>query len=458
MKKIKLIFLLLASLCIVINGQENLTFDFDYAQFGYDSTSNYLEVYYSFNKDKLTKFEENGKNMVAAYLSLVITSKSDSLVYVNKKYKFRKSIADSNSALDNSLLGVLAYVLPKGEYFFQIEGTDSVDVNRKKSYSEEFTVEPFIGDKIFISNIQLATHIKNEGVNKNSLFYKNTLEVYPNPSIVYSNKKPVLFFYTEIYNLLSDTTKNEIQLNQVLLNSRGQNVFNKRKTLNRVSESRVEVGLINLNKLPTDTYTFVVGVADSVNNTGRISTKKFFHYNPGVEDSTLNKALSLNYISSEFGILTAEECDHQFEIVMYIANSNEVDQYYGLDSLAAKREFLFKFWKNRDSDIETPVNEFRKLYLNRYEIANLKYSTIQRKGWKTDRGRVLMVYGEPDQVEYHPNETDSKPYEIWQYNSIEGGVIFVFADLTNFGDYELIHSDKRGELRDTSWPRRIQKN
>ena len=50
---------------------------------------------------------------------------------------------------------------------------------------------------------------------------------------------------------------------------------------------------------------------------------------------------------------------------------------------------------------------------------------------------------------------ETKPYEIWRYESIEGGVIFIFGDITGFSDYQLLHSTKRGELRDEYWVRRI---
>ena len=78
-----------------------------------------------------------------------------------------------------------------------------------------------------------------------------------------------------------------------------------------------------------------------------------------------------------------------------------------------------------------------------------------KEGWKTDRGRVYLIYGGPDEIERFPNEIETRPYEIWHYESVEGGVIFVFADITGFGSYQLVHSTKRGELRDDSWVRRI---
>jgi hypothetical protein len=76
-----------------------------------------------------------------------------------------------------------------------------------------------------------------------------------------------------------------------------------------------------------------------------------------------------------------------------------------------------------------------------------------KKGYRTDRGRVYIVYGAPDDVERHPNESESRSYEIWTYNNVQGGVIFVFLQRDVSGDYELVHSTHRSELHDENWQR-----
>jgi len=165
-----------------------------------------------------------------------------------------------------------------------------------------------------------------------------------------------------------------------------------------------------------------------------------------------------DYMSSEFGVLQMEECDDLFEKSTALATNTEKNGYRKLDSLNQKREFLYNFWKRRDTTPETEENEFKKLYLERIQIANQRYSTFNTPGFKTDRGRVYLQYGDPDEIERHPNETNSKPYETWTYRNIEGGVIFIFADLMGFNYYELIHSTKRGELQDPNWRNRIRAN
>jgi hypothetical protein len=75
---------------------------------------------------------------------------------------------------------------------------------------------------------------------------------------------------------------------------------------------------------------------------------------------------------------------------------------------------------------------------------------------ETDRGRCHIVYGRPSEIDRYPSQLDSKPYEIWRFDDIEGGVEFVFGDISGFGDYKLLHSTKRGELRDDAWKNRVQ--
>ena len=88
--------------------------------------------------------------------------------------------------------------------------------------------------------------------------------------------------------------------------------------------------------------------------------------------------------------------------------------------------------------------------------ANKNFKADYIEGWKTDRGRIYIVYGKSDDIERHPFESSTRAYEIWKYDNIQGGVIFVFVDLSNqSGDYTLVHSTARNELSDEDWQRRL---
>jgi GWxTD domain-containing protein len=217
------------------------------------------------------------------------------------------------------------------------------------------------------------------------------------------------------------------------------------------------MGSVVINKYPTDTYTLVLSVIDSIGNYGVSSSKKFFIYNPDVivARDTTSRGNSAS-LSSEFGAMSDEELDDIWEKSKYKAIPQEIKGYSKIKGVDSKRQFLFEFWKKRDTDLSTPENEALREYITRIDESNKRFGTLSKIGWKTDRGRVYILYGDPSEIERFPNQMDKKPYEIWHYNDLEGGVIFVFADLSGFSDYMLIHSTMRGELRDDNWLNRIQ--
>jgi GWxTD domain-containing protein len=125
---------------------------------------------------------------------------------------------------------------------------------------------------------------------------------------------------------------------------------------------------------------------------------------------------------------------------------DEKVQYASLTGTPAKSKFLTDFWRHRQPGR-------RDEYLSRVASANANFKIMTREGYRTDRGRVMIMYGPPDDVERHPSETESRPYEIWSFNNIQGGVIFVFVLRNAAGDYELVHSTHRNELHDENWDR-----
>ena len=107
-------------------------------------------------------------------------------------------------------------------------------------------------------------------------------------------------------------------------------------------------------------------------------------------------------------------------------------------SFAEKQKFFKNFWKEMDPNPETEKNELLDEYFRRVNYANQNFSGMGEDGWLTDRGRIFIKFGEPDDIERHPFESNSLPYEIWRYYNLRK--VFVFIDRTGFGDYYL-HPD-----------------
>ena len=440
--------------CLTFVFPQKINFEFDYAQFGYDSLSNYVEFYYSFNQVGLTFVDTDTTDFVQGLLQIEINDSVTSNNIINKHWIISNQITDSVN-LDRSLIGMVGFVIDKGSYIVNITGSDANNPFNKKTINEKILVEPFLNSITALSDVQLASNIVPNSENRSSIFYKNTFEVTPLPASVCGETQPVMFYYSELYNLQVVPSVTEMRLDEMIINSRGQLISSKSKKINKLVNTRVEVGIVKAYKLPTDTYTLRLNLIDSVANYGVSSSKRFFVYNPSIVPADTFQTTISPVLSTTFGAMSEEEIDDLFDKSKYVATVPEMDKYKALSTEDAKREFIYNFWKARDENPSDERNENYLNYVKRVNESNAKFSALGQQGWKTDRGRVFTVYGEPTEIQRYPNQTDSKPYEIWRYESIEGGVEFIFGDITGFNDYQLLHSTKRGELRDDYWQRRI---
>lgn len=138
--------------------------------------------------------------------------------------------------------------------------------------------------------------------------------------------------------------------------------------------------------------------------------------------------------------------DDAIKQLQYIAKDKEVR--YILDGRSENERLtrFMAFWKRRDPTPATERNEHMEEYYYRIDYANREYGSLV-DGWKTDRGNVMIRFGEPDYVERHPFNYDTKPYEVWYYYRI--GRRFIFVDKTGLGDYELWvpYWDERTRIR-----------
>lgn len=119
----------------------------------------------------------------------------------------------------------------------------------------------------------------------------------------------------------------------------------------------------------------------------------------------------------------------------YIANGDDIDYILEGETFEQRLERFMNYWDQKDPSPNTANNEIFNEYYRRIEYANQNF-TKMLDGWRTDMGMVYIILGPPDDVERHPFEYNSKPYEIWEYYQMNRA--FVFVDQTGFGDYRLI--------------------
>jgi GWxTD domain-containing protein len=138
--------------------------------------------------------------------------------------------------------------------------------------------------------------------------------------------------------------------------------------------------------------------------------------------------------------------------VAWIITDEERKTFKALKTDDEREQFIEQFWLRRDPDPDTDANEYREEYYQRIAYANEHY-TSGIPGWKTDRGRMYIMFGKPDQIESHPSggsydrptwegggSTSTYPFEIWWYRYIEGvgsDVEIEFVDPTGSGEYRI---------------------
>lgn len=170
-------------------------------------------------------------------------------------------------------------------------------------------------------------------------------------------------------------------------------------------------------------------------------------------------ALEHNYYSSVQPPMTMKQKVTCF--IKYIATVDEKDDLDYLEEDEKLNDFLVDFWKRRDADTTTLENEFKDQYVKRFTYANTYLG-----GWQTDRARVFILHGAPDEmiIETMNNIPTNiyADYEVWVYDRptlrpeltnvfspiAQGKVKFVFANKMGFGVKEQVYSTEDNEKVD----------
>lgn len=153
-----------------------------------------------------------------------------------------------------------------------------------------------------------------------------------------------------------------------------------------------------------------------------------------------------------FESLSEGGLDSLYGPLLYLMQPDERGAYSALPA-DRKRDWLRRFWARRDPTPGTPRNEARDDFYARIASADRDYregGAAQIPGWRTDRGRIFIRYGAPDEVLRRPQPDYSLPYEAWKYTRGRR-LKFVFVDLTRFGNYALVYTNDLREVSRPGW-------
>ncbi len=357
---------------------------------------------------------------------------------------------------ENTAKGIIpdlaSVVLPNGSYRVEVELTDSLGHFRERKVFDSLRFDSTT--RFSISGLQVCSEISpDSSVDE---FRRNGYLLVPYAEKVFGKAFPILYLYWEQYNQKPDSL---CRYQISVLSSRSQTPVKPTVTREKVivANRTFNVEALRIHDLPTGS--FLVKVNSQAFPSGRIdsSFSRFFIYS----DSISPLARSQKPVQPAYNPAIILLSD-----IHYIADQSILDAVAKLTP-EEQRTWAVNFWRDRDPTPSTPYNESMEQYRTRLETVET-YTYRDKPGWQTDRGRVMLFYGPPDDITDNAFESSitteesnkvtgsNRPYIVWKYNNIGGGAFFVFGDLRLFGDYELLHSTMPGERQDESWYRRLR--
>jgi len=420
-------------------------FDLDYAVFRGSDNDDIVEVYLLIPRN-LFQFSPEGEGYQSNGYARIAFTSNDTVRGMQEWNIVDRVTQLAEITESQKIPDIVTFSMPEGKYKIIALVMDLI---LKKTYRQEIDVNlrAFPNQSVCLSDINLSSNVsKTNTQNKFSKYFG--YDVIPNAGNLYGAQHPVIFGYCELYNLSFDPSKvgnYQVKYSVTDLN-KNEKVSQGWKTKKKPGTSAVEIGSISIQNLPSGLYNFIISARDlDTDQTADIS-KRFYIVKDDLRD------LQSLALADDFDNLNEEQLDEAFGPLKYMANDTEIRSFRKSD-LTGKRTILRKFWSQRDPDPTTPINEARVKFEQLLQNVNDQFSNSRQKGWKTDMGRIYLVYGPPSEIERHASSLESKPYQIWHYYEIEGGIIFVFVDKTGFGQMELVHSTGRNELQDYQWER-----
>jgi len=315
------------------------------------------------------------------------------------------------------LLDHLDFQVAPGKYQIQVTVTDLV---AEKTSGTSVLLEVPSGPTglMWFSDVTLGT-IAARGARPDSAGPVLT----PNPSRRYAENITQFAASGEIFDQRPATgTDSTYRLTYMVLSDAGGSVLGRDTTVIRTGSRTPFLLRPHLGGLGAGSYRFQVEISLPPGTEGA------GHQKPTV--IRRDKPFDIDQSPATLGFASPQSLDP----LKYLASQQETADMDRLEGEDARRAYWEAFWKRRDPNPDTPENEAREEFYQRLQYANQHFGA-GGSGWKTDMGRVYIIYGRPDEVVRNPFSFDRPPEEIWYY--YRDRRTFVFIDRDGFGRYEL---------------------
>ncbi len=441
---------------------KNLAIEISYAEFMNPQNESYLELYFALNSNSIDYVEEK-EGVFKGGVEIIVQILKHTQFITGDKFRILSPAVADTTNIAQRFIHQQRFLLENGSYRLRI---DIQDINEPEEiYHLDQQIKITLSSKKLAASDLIFLDSYKLSASKNT-YSKSGYDLMPMVSSgtpFFTEAFENLSFYIEIYNLDKAIGKDTPYLLRYYIYDADKNLI-----LNKyVSHSKKEANVIqpiltsfNIKDISTGNYLLKVEVSDKERNM-LLTKERFFYRKNNLGRLPITENLEEVDVTGTFA-------DHLgsfksvYQYIQYLSPiSTDAEIAYQKSLIEAQdlknmKRYFYLFWlKKNETNPETEWNE----YYREVKIVNHLYSSSIRKGYLTDRGRVFLTYGRPDQKEVRKFEPGLHPYEIWQFNQITSpyvikqvNKIFVFAELhPSTNEYELINSNAIGELNNRRW-------
>ncbi len=471
MKKFSIFVFILSTFFILNTNEVNakkLQAFLTYSSFYSPQQGSYLETYLSVY-GKSVNFVKNQNGKYQATIEVTMIFKQNETIKDYKKYDLLSQEADDTLKINFNFVDQQRFALADGKYTYELSIADKNSINKPYHVSDEIVID-YPLTQVNVSGIELIESFKKTITP--SIISKSGYDLIPYVSDFYPETVDKLTFYAEIYNSELILGKEDAFLVSYFIES-----YENLKTIpNLIKKKREQTKTVNvifgefdISRLPSGNYNLVIEARDKTNKIVSLNKIFFQRSKPSIQFEI--KDIAALSIDETFAANYMDKSILEDNIRSLYPISTEMERMFVNDKLKKAdlilmQQYFFNFWLQRSaSDPESAWKNYKK----EVDVVNSKFGTKVKRGYDTDRGRVYLEYGQPNEIVDRAFDSSSGldeswgsvPYQIWHYYKLknQSNRKFVFANPNlALGDYELYHSDAIGEINDPNWTNRLSRS
>ena len=456
---IGLLWILSVLLSTQTNGQ-GIEASMTAKQYAYKDSLTQVDLYFKISTDRLVVREEDGIDFIDVNVALYLQEDGKEELAFGDRFSVTSNIKELT---DQYMYVKQSFACKSGDYVFQIEMKDANDDFLPTVSKFEYTVD----NKRELQVSDIFCYEKAIPAENDHIYYKSGFAIYPKfqtGNYLYNVHDSVLNYYVEFYDIASEK---ELFIERYVKGKSRNLAIKSTYAVKpfKPFKRKIESNSIRISDLVSGNYELVVTIFDSSKKQlvkALVPFQKISREKKTIEVANKKEQIRNLYKKALFekhGLNNTHRLNQVIAAMALLEKKTERRTFYNVidnSNVEEKENFFLNYWEEKDRlHPQLAIENF----VNVFDAVQDKFAYRGQDGYKTEKGRVYLEYGKPDDVQRKSRDNNSIPYEIWHYYKLksgQGNVIFVFRDANSSGQYELFHSNAAGELENPNWQNILQ--